>query len=44
MPLVAQTVARIAKNHQWIRCRFVAKSAGFEDPVLTLMGALLYGP
>jgi hypothetical protein len=44
MPTVAQTVAQIAKNRQWIRCRVVAKSAGSEDPVLTLMGALLYGP
>jgi hypothetical protein len=44
MPTVAQTVARSAKNRQWVRCRVVAKSAGSEDPVLTSMGALLYGP
>jgi hypothetical protein len=44
MPTVAQTVARSAKNRQWIRCRVIAKSAGSEDPVLTSMGALLYGP
>jgi hypothetical protein len=30
MPTVAQTVARSAKNRQWIRCRVVAKSAGSE--------------
>jgi hypothetical protein len=35
---------RSAKNRQWIRCRAVPKSAGFKDPVLTSMGALLYGP
>jgi hypothetical protein len=44
MPTVAQTVARSAKNRQRIRDRFVAKSAGAEDPVLTSMGVLLYGP
>jgi hypothetical protein len=45
MPTVAQTVERSAKNLQWIRCRrVVAKSAGSEDPVLTSMGELLYGP
>jgi hypothetical protein len=44
MPTVAQTVARSAKNHQLIRSRVVAKSARSEDPVLTLMGAVLYGP
>jgi hypothetical protein len=44
MPTVAQTVAQSAKNRQWIRCRVVAKSAGSEDPVLTSMGALFYGP
>jgi hypothetical protein len=43
MPTVAQTVARSAKNRQRIRCRVVAKSAVSEDPVLTSMGALLYG-
>jgi hypothetical protein len=43
MPTVAQTVARGAKNRQRIRCRVVAKSGGSEDPVLTSMGALLYG-
>jgi hypothetical protein len=44
MPTVAQPIARSAKNRQWIRCRVIAKSAGSEDPVLTSMGALLYGP
>jgi hypothetical protein len=44
MPVVAQTIAHSAKNHQWIRCRVVAKSTGSEDPVLTSKGALLYGP
>jgi hypothetical protein len=44
MPTVTQTVARSAKNRQRIRRRVVARSAGSEDPVLTSMGALLYGP
>jgi hypothetical protein len=44
MPTVAQTNARSAKNRQWIRCPVVAKSAGSENPVLTSMSALLYGP
>jgi hypothetical protein len=35
---------RYAKNRQWIRCRVAAKSTGSEDPGLTSMGALLYGP
>jgi hypothetical protein len=33
MPMVTQTVAQSAKNRQWIRCRGIAKSAGYEDPV-----------
>jgi hypothetical protein len=43
MPMVAQTVAQSAKNRQWIRCRVVAKSTRSEYPVLTSMGALLFG-
>jgi hypothetical protein len=42
MPMVGQTVAQSAKNSQWIRFWVEAKSAGSEDPVLTLMGALFY--
>jgi hypothetical protein len=39
MPTAAQTIARSARNRQWIRCRVIAKSAESEDPVLTSMGA-----
>jgi hypothetical protein len=44
MSTVTQTVERSANNRQLIRCQVIAKSAGSEDPVLTSMGALLYGP
>jgi hypothetical protein len=42
MPTVAPNMARSANTRQWIRCRVIAKSTGSEDPVFTLMNALLY--
>jgi hypothetical protein len=40
MPIVTPTIARSANTRLWIRCRVVAKSAGFEDPVFTSTGTL----
>jgi hypothetical protein len=40
-PTDAPIIARIANTHQLIRSRVTAKSAGYEDPVLKSMGALL---
>jgi hypothetical protein len=44
MLMIAQTIARSAKNCQWIRCRVVAKSAESGGPVFTYMDGLLYRP
>jgi hypothetical protein len=44
MLTVTQTIARSAKNHQWIRYRVVAKSAESRGPDFRHMDGLLYGP
>jgi hypothetical protein len=44
MTTVAQTIARSAKNRQWIRCRVIAKSTGYGGPDFKYMDGLLYRP
>jgi hypothetical protein len=42
MPTVTPTIARISNTRQWIISRVIEKSAGSDEPVFTLMDALLF--